>query len=74
MPTQRKKTYPLPKRFSVSLSEKAYAKLRELNGDYGFGNNYVLTFLLENLEEIANKQELKRVFERMVEEYGSPSR
>jgi hypothetical protein len=27
----RRKRYPLPKRFNVALSEKAYARLRELN-------------------------------------------
>ena len=74
MPTQRRKSHPLPKRFNAALSEKAYAKLRELNGDYGFSNNYVLTFLLENLDEIAKPRELERVFEGMVEEYGRPEK
>ena len=72
MPTARSKALPLPKRFNAALSEKAYERLRELNREYGFGNNYLLTFLLENLDDIAKKRELKRVFERMIEEYGSP--
>lgn len=74
MAATRKKTYALPKRFNVALSEKAYARLRELNADYGFSNNYLLTFLLENLDEIAKQRELHRVFTRMIEEYGSPSK
>ena len=45
------KRYPLPKRFSAALSEKAYANLRALNAEYGLGNNYILTVLLENLDD-----------------------
>ena len=72
MPTTRKKAYPLPKRFNAALSEKAYARLRELHQEYGFGNNYLLTFLLENLDEIAEKRKLKNVLSRMADEFGSP--
>ncbi len=33
------KHYPLPKRFSAALSEKAYARLRAINAEHGFSNN-----------------------------------
>jgi len=66
------KRYPLPKRFNVALSEKAYARLRELHEEYGFGNNYLLTFLLENLDEVTKTRELERVFEEAIAEYGRP--
>ena len=31
------------------------------------------TFLMENLDEVAKPRELRRVLERMVEEYGNPT-
>ena len=67
------KRYPLPRRFNVALSEKAYKQLRSLNQQYGYGNNYLLTVLLENLEQISNRQALKRAFEAFKEEYGAPT-
>lgn len=67
------KRYPLPKRFSAALSEPAYARLRELNERYGFGNNYLLTVLLENLDEIADAEAMHRAFEAFEREYGSPA-
>ena len=66
------KRLPLPKRFNCALTEPAYARLRALNADYGLGNNYLLTVLLENLDEIANKDELTRAFENFIAEYGAP--
>jgi hypothetical protein len=72
MPAQPKKRFPLPKRFNVALSEKAYRQLRDLSAKYGFGNNYLLTFLLENLGDVVDEQEFDRVFRRMSDEYGSP--
>ena len=66
------KRYPLPKRFNATLSDKAYEKLRELNARYGYGNNYVLTILLENLDRIADESTLDSVFEAFEEEYGAP--
>lgn len=69
MPRRR---YPLPKRFTVSLSEPAYRQLRDLNASYGLGNNYLLTVLLENLDEIANPDGMARAFERFVSNYGAP--
>ncbi|WP_282606802.1 hypothetical protein [Pelagibius sp. Alg239-R121] len=67
-----KKSYPLPKRFNAALSESAYDQLRALNASYGYGNNYLLTILLENLEEIAEPEALERVFQRFIDEYGAP--
>ncbi|MBU2675954.1 MAG: hypothetical protein KJP16_02645 [Gammaproteobacteria bacterium] len=70
MPAKR---YPLPKRLSIGLSEQAYANLRELNQRYHFGNNYLLTILLENIELIADKEKIDRVFSSFAEEFGAPS-
>lgn len=67
------KRLPLPKRFNCALTEDAYARLRELNASYGFGNNYCLTFLLENLDRIADAGKLDAVFQEMTAEYGAPT-
>lgn len=69
MPSKR---YALPKRFNAALSEKAYDKLRALNASYHYGNNYLLTVLLENLDTIADKEALEQVFEQFRAEYGAP--
>lgn len=66
------KPFPLPKRFNAALSDKAYARLRTLNGDYGLGNNYLLTVLLENLDEFADADRLDAVYTRFIAEYGAP--
>ena len=70
MPAKR---YPLPKRFSAALSEKAYENLRKLNQRYHFSNNYLLTILLENIESITDEAELDRVFSDFSEEFGAPA-
>lgn len=70
MPAKR---YPIPKRFSVALSEKAYANLRSLNQRYHFGNNYLLTILLENIESIADQEALDKAFSDFAAEYGAPA-
>lgn len=67
-----KKHYPLPKRFNAALSEPAYQKLRSLNQQYGFSNNYLLTILLENLDTIAKEEELAKAFSQFQAEYGTP--
>jgi len=67
------KRYPIPKRFSAAMSETAYARLRALNAEYGLGNNYLLTILLENLDEIDGEGRMDAVFRRFIDEYGSPS-
>ena len=67
------KRYPLRKRFNAALSERAYEKLRQFNDRYHYGNNYLLTILLENLDSVASTKELDRAFEMFAAEYGSPS-
>ena len=69
----RAKRYPLPKRFNLALSEEAYASLRSLNEDYGFSNNYLLTFLLENLDDVVRPGALEKMYSAKVEEFGRPS-
>lgn len=69
MPAKR---LPLPKRFNVALTEQAYENLRKLNERYRFGNNYLLTVLLENLETIAEPEALEDAFRRFADEYGQP--
>ncbi|MDA1127830.1 MAG: hypothetical protein O2913_03900 [Chloroflexi bacterium] len=68
-----KKRYPLPKRFNAALSDEAYEKLRGLNADYGLGNNYILTVLLENLDAIADDGALAKAFEESIAEHGAPT-
>lgn len=58
MVREKKKSHPLPQRFSAALSEEAYARLRQLNADYGLSNNYLLTVLLENLDAFADSATL----------------
>jgi len=65
------KRYPLPKRFSGALSEKAYNRLRELSEKYGFGNNYLLTILLENLDDVADPSSLDHAIRNFEREYGA---
>ena len=67
------KRYPLPKRFNAALSEKAYDNLRKLNARYHYGNNYLLTILLENLDSITDADAVKKVFADFAAEYGAPS-
>jgi hypothetical protein len=67
------KRYPLPKRFSAALSEKAYQNLRALNEKYHYGNNYLLTILLENLDAITDREAVKKVFAEFAAEYGAPA-
>ena len=67
------KRYPLPKKFNAALSEKAYERLRSLSAQYGYGNNYLLTILLENLDEITDEKALKNAFGKFKAEYGAPN-
>lgn len=67
-----KKHYPLTKRFTLSLSEKAYDKLHSLDEKYGYGNNCLLTVLLENLDVIADNKALEQAFKAFKHEYGAP--
>lgn len=66
------KRYPLPKRFNLALSEVAYDKLRDLNEKYGYGNNYLLTIILESIERVLDPAELDQVFKEFEREYGAP--
>lgn len=66
------KRYRLPRRFSCALSEPAYDRLRSLNSRYGYSNNYLLTVLLEHLDEVADATALDRVFADFAAEYGAP--
>lgn len=67
------KRLPLPKRFGVNLTETAYDRLRDLNSQWHFGNNYLLTIILENFDEIVDEAHFERVMERFISEYGQPS-
>lgn len=71
MPSKPKRLL-LPKRFSAALTEKAYARLRRLNDDWHFGNNYLLTILLENFDEIVDEEKFQGVMQEFVAEYGQP--
>ena len=71
MPAKR---YPLPKRINAALSEKAYQNLRALKQKYQYGNNYLLTILLENLNTITDDATLDRIYNDFKNEYGAPSR
>ena len=70
MPAKR---FPLPKRLSAALSEKAYENLRTLNARYRYGNNYLLTILLENFDAITDDDAVERVFAEFEAEYGAPA-
>ena len=67
-----KKRLPLPRRFNVAMTEEAYAALRRLNAKYHFGNNYLLTFLLENLEAVTAPEKLDQMFKKMADVWGAP--
>ena len=67
------KRYPLPKRFSAALSEEAYAQLRALNETYHYGNNYLLTIILENFEDITDSDAVEKAFSDFAAEYGAPA-
>lgn len=66
------KRFPLPKRFNVAMSERAYDRLRALNATYGLGNNYLLVVLLENLDAYADPRALDDAFKSFIAEYGAP--
>ncbi|MQG34969.1 MAG: hypothetical protein FI717_11775 [SAR202 cluster bacterium] len=68
-----KKRLPLPKRFNASLTEPAYKKLRDLNAEYGLGNKYILTVLLENLDTITDSEKVAQAFTEFIAEYGAPT-
>jgi len=57
----------------MNLTEPAYERLRALNEVYGLGNNYLLTVLLEHLDEYADADKLAAVFDEFIAEYGGPA-
>ena len=67
------KRYPLPKRFNAALSERAYENLRDLNAKYHYGNNYLLTILLENFDAITDSDAVAEVVADFAAEYGAPA-
>ena len=67
------KNLPLPKRFNAALTKPAYARLRALNAEYGLGNNYLLTVLLERLDDYADPKALDAAFQSFISEYGAPT-
>ena len=50
----------------------AYARLRALNARHGLSNNYLLTVLLERLDDYADAERLDAAFRDFIAEYGSP--
>ena len=62
----------LPRRFSAALTDPAYDRLRRLNARYGLSNNYLLTVLLERLDDCADADRLDAAFRAFIEEYGAP--
>lgn len=66
------KHLPLSVRRSMNLTEPAYERLRALNAEYGLGNNYLLTVLLERLDDFADAEKLDTVFQEFIAEYGAP--
>ena len=67
------KRYPLPKRFNAAMSEKAYGQLRALNEKFHYGNNYLLTIILENFEDITDNAAVEKAFSDFAAEYGAPA-
>ncbi len=55
------------------MSEKAYAQLRALNEKYHYGNNYLLTIILENFEDITSEDSVAKAFADFAAEYGAPA-
>ena len=66
------KRLPLPKRFSAAVTEPAYERLRALNARHGLSNNYLLTVLLERLDDYADPERLDAAFRDFIAEYGAP--
>ena len=67
MATSRKRHKPLPKRFSVAMSEAAYANLRALADETCLGNNYVLTVLLENIDRTVDRAAFRDAVDDMLD-------
>jgi len=72
MPKAKAKRLPLPVKRSLALTETAYERLRALNESYGLGNNYLLTVLLERLDDVADPAALDKAYKDFIDEYGAP--
>lgn len=68
------KRLALPIRRSMNLTEPAYDRLRALNERYGLGNNYLMSVLLERLDDFANAERLDAAFQDFISEYGAPAK
>jgi hypothetical protein len=66
------KRLPLPRRLAVAMTDDAYARLRMLNRRYGLSNNYLLTVLLERLDDYANAKKLDAAIRALITKYGAP--
>jgi DTW domain-containing protein YfiP len=66
------KRLSLPRRFSAATTEAGYDRLRALNARWGLSNNYLLTVLLERLDDYADEEALDAAFAAFVAEYGAP--
>ena len=71
--TNKPKRLALPKRFNAAMTEDAYTRLRALNADWHFGNNYLLTIILENFDDIVDAEKFKTVMGDFIAEYGQPA-
>ncbi len=60
---------PLPKRFSVAVTENASADLRQLAAESCLGNNYVLTVLLENMEAVVDREAFRGAVADMLDKH-----
>ncbi len=69
----RTKRLSLPKRFNAAMTEQAYDRLRELNAEWHFGNNYLLTILLENFDDVVDQDRWQETMNAFIIEYGQPS-
>ena len=72
MAKDKPKRLPLPKRFNAAMTDAAYDRLRILNARYGLSNNYLLTVLLERLDDYADAEKLDQAFRDLIAEYGAP--
>ncbi len=68
----RARRLALPKRFQAAMTKNAYMRLREINARTGLSNNYILTVLLERLDEYADAGRLAAAFDAFIAEYGAP--
>ena len=72
MPGRPRHHKPLDKRFSAALSDQAYARLRELAEATALSNNYVLTVLLEGIDEVVDRDAFMAAARAMVDRHCPP--